>query len=338
MRGAKFIVGIDISKDNFSVCGKYFDGKRAVIKGTRSFENNASGFSAFKSWSLRKGKQQAAPHFVMEATGVYYEELTHFLYSESLEVSVILPNKIKHFAKSLNIKTKTDKVDASVIADYGLERNPELWKPMISELKNLRDLCRERLSLKQETVRLKCQLHALKHAHGTFGEVLKMKQEQIEFFEKSIKKIEELIVRLVKSDKAFAERIKKLETIKGVRLLTIVTILCETNGFEQFNSIRAVVSYAGLDVCERQSGQFKGKTKISKKGNRRIRQCLYMPGLTATNHNVPIKKLYERILEKNPQIKRKGIIAAMRKLLILIFVLWKKNEEYNPDFQWNAGK
>lgn len=338
MIGTKFIVGIDISKDNFSVCAKYFDGKRSVIKGTRGFENNAAGFSAFKSWSLSKIKQQAAPHFVMEATGVYYEELTHFLYCESLDVSVVLPNKIKHFAKSLNIKTKTDKVDAAIIADYGLERTPELWKPMICELKNLRDLCRERLSLKQETTRLKCQLHALQHARGAFPEVLNMKQEQIDFFENTIKKIEKLIVQLVKSDKAFHARIKKLETIKGVRLLTIVTILCETNGFEQFNSIRGVVSYAGLDVCERQSGKFIGKTKISKKGNKRIRQCLYMPGLTATNHNVPIKKLYQRILEKNPKIKRKGIIAAMRKLLILIFVLWKKDEEYNPDFQWSAGK
>lgn len=338
MKGTRFIVGIDISKETFSVCAKYFDGKRIVIKGTRSFENNVSGFAGFKSWSLSKCKQADSLHFVMEATGVYHEELTHFLYAHSLDVSVVLANKIKHFAKSLNVKTKTDKADAGIIADYGLERNPERWQPMTAELKNIRDLCRERLSIKQELTRLKCQLHALKHAHGTFPEVLQLKEEQILFFEESVAKTETLIFKLVKADALFYERVKKLETIKGIRLLTIVTILCETNGFEQFESIRAVVSYAGLDVSERQSGQFKGKTKISKKGNKRIRQCLYMPALSAANHNVTIKKLYGRVVERNPKIKRKGVVAAMRKLLILVFVLWKKNEEYNPDFQWNAGK
>lgn len=338
MKGTKFIVGIDISKDTFSVCAKYFDGKRTVIKGTRSFNNTASCFPTFKSWFFGKCKQAESILFVMESTGVYHEELTHYLYSNSLEVSVVLANKIKHFAKSLNVKTKTDKADASIIADYGLERDPERWQPMIAGLKNLRDLCRERLSVKQELARLKCQLHALKQAHGTYPEVLQLKEEQISFFEESVVKTEKLIVKLVKSDTAFYERVRKIETIKGIRLITIVTILCETNGFEQFENIRSVVSYAGLDVSERQSGQFKGKTKISKKGNKRIRQCLYMPAISATNHNTEIRKFYERIIEKNPEIKRKGIVAAMRKLLILVFVLWKKNEEYNADFQWNAGR
>jgi len=119
-------------------------------------------------------------------------------------------------------------------------------------------------------------------------------------------------------------------------LLTIVTVLCETNGFTQFNNIRQVVSYAGLDIAERQSGLFKGKTRISKKGNKRIRECLYMPALSASNYNEPIKALYERVVERNPTIKRKGVVAGMRKLLILIFVLWKKNEAYTTEYQWKA--
>ena len=92
-----------------------------------------------------------------------------------------------------------------------------------------------------------------------------------------------------------------------------------------FESIRQVVSYAGLDVVMKESGKFKGKTKISKKGNARIRQCLFMPAMSAIQHNDKIKDLYWRIRERNPDIKRKGIVAGMRKLLILIFVLWKKN-------------
>jgi len=333
MKELKSSVGIDISKDSFEVCIKQFVGERVVIKATHSFQNSFTGFDDFLKWTLRKVPN---PIYVMETTGVYHEDLTHFLYSNNQKVSVVLANKIKHFAKSLNIKTKTDKADAQMIAQYGLERQLEWWQPMMPQMKDLRDLCRERLSLKKDLVRCKCQVHALRHAHSTLDVVLQLKQQQIEFLDKSIQTIENEIIRITEEDKEFNQRVKKVETIKGLRLLTIVTILCETNGFTQFNNIRQVVSYAGLDIEERQSGLFKGKTRITKKGNSRIRECLYMPALSATSYNEHIKALYQRVIERNPTIKRKGVIAGMRKLLVLIFVLWKKNESYNPDFQWKG--
>lgn len=333
MKELKSCVGIDISKDSFEVCIKQLNDERSVIKATRSFQNDYPGFEKLLSWALSKVSN---PIFVMETTGVYHEDLTHFLYSNNQKVSVVLANKMKHFAKSLNMKTKTDKADAQMIAQYGLERPLEWWKPMMPQMKDLRDLCRERLSLKKDLVRSKCQLHGLRHAHSTLDVVLKLKEQQIEFLEKNIQIIETEIIQITEQDKEFNQRVKNIEAIKGLRLLTIVTVLCETNGFTQFNNIRQVVSYAGLDIAERQSGLFKGKTRISKKGNARIRECLYMPALSATSYNEPIKSLYERVVERNPTIKRKGVIAGMRKLLILIFVLWKKNEAYNPTYQWNA--
>ena len=333
MKELKSSVGIDISKDSFEVCIKQLVSERVVIKATHSFQNSFKGFDDFLKWTLRK---VSSPIFVMETTGVYHEDLTHFLYSNDQKVSVVLANKMKHFAKSLNIKTKTDKADAQMIAQYGLERQLEWWQPMMPQMKNLRDLCRERLSLKKDLVRSKCQVHALKHAHSTLDVVLQLKEQQIEFLEKNIQINENEIIRITEQDMEFSQRVKNIETIKGLRLLTIVTVLCETNGFAQFNNIRQVVSYAGLDIAERQSGLFKGKTRISKKGNSRIRECLYMPALSATSYNEHIKALYQRVIERNPTIKRKGVIAGMRKLLVLIFVLWKKNEAYNLAYKWNA--
>lgn len=321
MKELKSCVGIDVSKDSFEVCIKQLKDERAVIKATRSFQNDYPGFEKFLSGTLSKVSN---PIFVMETTGVYHEDLTHFLYESDQKVSVVLANKMKHFAKSLNMKTKTDKADAQMISQYGLERQLDWWKPMMPQMKSLRDLCRERLSLKKDLVRSKCQVHGLRHAHSTLDVVLKLKEQQIEFLEKNIQIIETEIIRITEQDKEFNQRVKNIEAVKGLRLLTIVTVLCETNGFTQFNNIRQVVSYAGLDIAERQSGLFKGKTRISKKGNARIRECLYMPALSATSYNEPIKLLYDRVVERNPTIKRKGVIAAMRKLLILIFVLWKK--------------
>ncbi len=333
MKELKSSVGIDISKDSFEVCIKQLKDERAVIKATHSFQNDFMGFESLLKWTLHKVSN---PVFVMETTGVYHEDLTHFLYSNDQKVSVVLANKMKHFAKSLNMKTKTDKADAQMIAQYGLERPLEWWQPMMPQMKNLRDLCRERLSLKKDLVRCKCQIHGLRHAHSTLDVVLKLKEQQIEFLEKNIQVIEHEIIRITEEDTEFSQRVKNIETIKGLRLLTIVTVLCETNGFAQFNNIRQVVSYAGMDIAERQSGLFKGKTRISKKGNSRIRECLFMPALSATSYNEQIKALYQRVIERNPTIKRKGVVAGMRKLLILIFVLWKKNEAYNAEYKWDA--
>ena len=133
MKELKSSVGIDISKDSFEVCIKQLAGEKVVIKATHSFQNSYSGFDDFLKWTLRK---VTCPIFVMETTGVYHEDLTHYLYSNKQKVSVVLANKMKHFAKSLNIKTKTDKADAQMIAQYGLERQLEWWQPMMPQMKN----------------------------------------------------------------------------------------------------------------------------------------------------------------------------------------------------------
>lgn len=335
MKNEILVVGIDISKDDFHVCAKEktADGN-SKIKGSRSFKNNDKGFAELALWVSKREKLGSSVRYIMEATGSYYENLACYLYQAGNSVSVVLANKIKHFAKSLNVKTKTDKVDSAVIAEIGVEREMPEWQPMSPNYKELRDLCREMLSLKKEKSRAMCQLHAMNYSHEKTPSVVKIKKTQIDFYEQTILEIEAEIERLVNADTDLKNRIDKIQKVKGLKLNTIIVVLCETNGFQMFESIRQVVSYAGLDVVMKESGNFKGKTKISKKGNNRIRQCLFMPAMSAIQHNAKIKELYCRIVERNPDIKRKGIVAGMRKLLILIFVLWKKNEEYDPNYVW----
>ena len=101
--------------------------------------------------------------------------------------------------------------------------------------------------------------------------------------------------------------------------------------------MKQLASYAGLDVVANESGTFKGKTRVSKKGNKYIRQILYMPAVAACVWNPGIKSLYERIIEKNEKLKRKGTVAAMRKLLLLTYTIWKNGTEYKADHQWQAS-
>ena len=335
MRKVILVVGIDISKDNFYACikEKTADGK-TTIKGTRTFSNSYDGFKELITWVGKRLKEDSHLRCIMEATGSYYEDLAYFLHDNDIQVSVVLPNKIKHFAKSLNVKTKTDKVDAAIIAEIGIERELPQWEPMAPEYRQLRDLSRELLSLKKERNRAMCQLHAMNHSHEKMATIIRIKKEQIDFYKESIKQIEMEVKNIVHANKELKRKIEQIEKVKGLRMMTIIAVLCETNGFLMFSNVRQVVSYAGLDVVIKESGQYKGKTKISKKGNARIRQCLFMPALNATRFNKNIKNLYTRINERNPNIKKKGIVAGMRKLLILIFILWKKDEEYNLDYVW----
>lgn len=332
----KTIIGIDISMDDFHACIKIRTELDTVkIKGTRSFKNTEKGFKELLTWALKQNKDSFPAKFVMEATGVYYENLAYFLYANKQEVSVVLANKVKNYIKSFNIKTKTDKVDSKVIAGFGIERELDSWQPMSPIYKNLRDLCRELLSIKKDLQRAKCQLHAMDKSHEKIESIVNLKMEQVKFYERAIAVIQKNIDDVVSEDAALKEKIRKVQTTPGLGFETIVILACETNGFALFNNISQLVSYAGLDVTFNDSGNYKGKTRISKKGNPRVRQALFMPSLSATRANGPIKKLYERICDRNPGIKRKGVVAGMRKLLVLTYILWKKNEEYDKNHEWN---
>jgi len=336
------VVGIDISSASFYCCftNKFADGT-TKIAATRSFNNTESGYKQLMEWVAKHHQQQQPVLFVMEATGVYYEKLAYYLYEEQQQVWVVLANKMKSYFKSLHIKTKTDQVDAKLIAAYGLEREPVLWEPMASEYKLLRDYCRELLALKKDRQRAKSQLHAMKAAHSKHRQIIELKQSQIAFYESSLEVIEQQLKQLVSQDTTLKEKIAQLESIPGIGFETALILACETNGFKLFHNIRQVVSYAGLDVSHHESGSFKGRSHISKKGNARIRQALYMPALSALRFNEPISRLYERVCEKNPTLKQKGVVAAMRKLLAMAYVVWKKDEKYDKKYEWkpnNSGK
>lgn len=332
---SKLIIGLDMAKDDFKGCIQSEQPDREIkIKGSRTFKNTPGGYAKLLEWTHKRIKPfHDSILFVMEATGVYYENLAYYLYENNQQVSVLLPNKVKYFAKSLNIVSKTDKIDARIIAQIGIERKLECWKPMFPEYRNLKALNRKRLSLDKARKRARSQLHAMNHAHDTHESVIQITQKQIEFYEDEIQALGEQIEDVVKSNPELDKKIDKVATLKGVGRTTIITIICETNGFSMVRNIRQLVSYAGLDIVFNDSGKFKGKTRISKRGNSRIRECLYMPALSAKQHNPKIKDLNDRVVVENPKIKQKGTVACMRKLLVLVYTLWNKNEAYDPKYE-----
>ena len=114
--------------------------------------------------------------------------------------------------------------------------------------------------------------------------------------------------------------------------ITVVSVIAETNGFELINNRKQLTSYAGLDVVLKDSGIRKGKTSISKKGNKYIRKAVFMPAMSAIKHNQKLKEHYNRLVRRGKN-KRLALIAVARKLLLLIYTLWKNDSVYIPNYK-----
>lgn len=334
---SKEVSGIDMASEKFDVCFKASRiNQTAVIKGTKTFDNDNAGFNKYLMWCQKRSKTEDLIHIV-EATGVYHENLCYFLFEHGQSISVQLPQKAKYFIKSLNIKTKTDKTDASALAEMGFSRRFELWKPLSSSFRNIRDLSRTLVRLKNAQTATKSQIHALNHAHQEERTAINLMGKLLSTQKEIIEECEIKILKLVDKDEALRKRIDRITKIKGIGTLTVVKLLAETDGFRNVKSIKSLVSYSGLDVAQNQSGKMKGKPRISKKGNAYIRAALYMPAMSAVQHDEKSKAFYERLNERLPK-KRQSLVAVMRKLLITIYALWKNEEEYDVNHNWEKQR
>lgn len=326
MKTLKQSIGIDVAKDSLVCCiGSLDQEARQAFSKTKTFRNDLEGFGQLLNWAAISKCEDAI--FVMEATGVYYENLAYWLDGHDKKLSVLLPNKVKHFAKSLNIKTKTDGVDAQVLSKIGLERSLAHWKMPSKLMREIKFLSREHREAKAKLVVIKNQLHAKGHSYGCPSSIEKRLKNQVGLLETQLLEIEAEIRLMAMAEGLLYDKITKLGTIPGVSFMTIISILAETNAFVLVENAKQLVSYSGLDVQHNQSGLKDGKTRISKKGNSFIRNALYMPALCASRHNPDMKIFYNRLIEKKPA-KKIGITAVARKLLVLMYVLWKNDTAF----------
>ena len=330
----KYSVGLDVSSKKIDACISVIDQRqRVIVKSSKKILNTKTGFEDLVVWILKHQKDSIPVVICMEATGIYHENCAYFLYEKGFTVSIILPNKAKKYLDCLGLKSKNDSIDAKGLSQMGAEQCLEAWEPIGVFFYELRLLTRQRQNLTELKTIIKNQLDALSHAMHQLVSVTAQLKENISLFESQIKELDKAILEHIASDKEVLEKVKNICTIKGLGILTTAVILAETNGFTLFNNYKQVVSYAGFDVVEAQSGTRVGKTKISKRGNSRIRRALYMPSLVVIQCEVQqFKDLYDRTYKKHG-IKMKSYVAVQKKLLTMIYYLWNKNEAYDPNYK-----
>lgn len=328
----RYGVGIDMSKDSFHACISGITNQEQLkIKASRKFSNNAKGFKEFAEWVEKNRKQKDVTWRVfLEVTGVYHENLLYDLHKLGFPVCLLLGKRVKKYLQSIGFDSKNDKLDARGIAQMACEQLSRLWEPVCPEILQIRGLLRHRKAMQNVKTRFTNQLHALDH--GAIDNKVKREslEQLIKQLDSEIEAAEKEALKLAKQDPTFYKKMQMIaDSVKGLGLITVLTILAETNGFTNFTSRRQLESYAGFDVIENSSGKFKGKTRISKNGNAHIRASLYMPSLSATRYlDEPFGKLYERICARNGGIKKKALVAVQRKMLGITFTLWKKNEPF----------
>ena len=331
---AKYSIGLDVSSKKINCCLSFIDDVQKVkVVSSKVVDNTKKGFDEIIIWAKKHIKDKAYQLIIgMEATGVYYEECAYYLFEKGYSVVVVLPNKAKKYLQAIGIKSKNDKIDAKGLSQMFAERQFKLWQPMGKYFYELRSMTRHQEALQNIKTVFKNQLHALKRGVYVEKTVVKQLQKQIDFTDKQIKIIEEKITLHIKSDKEIEKKVNNIVEMKGVGLLTVAVVIAETNGFLLFENASQLVSYAGYDVVENQSGKHSGKTKMSKKGNSHIRRILHMPAFNVVRHKVdPFVNLYKRTFEKH-KIKMKSYVAVQKKILVIIYALWKNEVSFDKSY------
>ena len=156
-------------------------------------------------------------------------------------------------------------------------------------------------------------------------------QQRQTLFETQMAGIDAQTAAVVAATPELARKLAQLTSVPGIGLTTAVTIVAETSGFALVENERQLASYAGLDVVQRQSGNLTRPTAISRRGNARLRTALYLPAVSSLRYNEQQKAFYTRLRARFPNGKV-GVIAVMRKLLLLSYSLWKNDQAYDPHY------
>jgi len=310
------IYGVDISKDVFDV----MNSKGKYVK----LSNDESGFKKFAK-TIEKDSL-----IVMEATGYYHYCLAQYLYYKGYLVSVVNPLSVKRFIQMKLSKIKTDKSDAKAICEYACVNEVPLYT---GKNKNQAE-CIQILRMLEVYTKQSTALKNKEHGEKTLGKPSKTVYHSLNRMLKSIKRevqvLEKRLLELVKEEQQ--DQLTLLKSIPGMGVKTAMMLIVMTDGFERFENSKQLCSYIGITPTIRQSGSsVRGRSRISKMGNRELRSLLFLCSFSAYKYNKSCKDLYDRIVAKGKS-KKLALIAVSNKLLKQAFAIAKSGLPYDDNF------
>lgn len=295
---SNIFVGIDVSKNSLDVA---IQGDNNIYQ----FRNKASEIKLL----IDQLKSVKPSLIVMEATGGYQTQAARMLYQAEFPVSVVNPARPKHFARSMGLLAKTDRIDAFMLAEFGQKVQPRESVMASEEEILLSSLVRRRKQLIQDRSAEKNRSHIA-------TPLMKSSiQKHINWLSDEILGLDSQIKSLVDANEEWQEKRKIIQSVPGVGAVTFITLLSELPELGKLNR-KEIASLAGLAPFNHDSGSHSGKRFI-KGGRQGVRNCLYMAVLSGIRFNPVIKEFYSRLVSKGKPAKV-AMTACMRKLLVIL--------------------
>lgn len=319
-------IGVDVDS-KFLVC-KCCRGEQSYP--IKTFSNDPVGHRKFIRWATQRGQ---SARVCMESTGVYSLLFAMALdAAEGIEVAVVNARAIKKFAEASLQRGKTDAMDAAMIMEYLIRMPFRAWQAPASETLELQLLTRRVIQLNAEFTRENNRHHAAKRMGGHGRLIANDTAVNMRHLERRVKILEGEIAALIASIPVMQEKLNQLQSITGIADKTGPRILAELIGLPKDMSAKQWVAYVGLDPRPNESGSSIYKPRrISKQGNRYLRNALFFPALVASQKDKHIRAYYLHLIERGKKPKQ-ALIAIMRKLLLAIWAMFQ-NGQY-----WQAEK
>jgi transposase len=319
---AVFYLGIDVSKAKLD-CSLLLD-VNTLRSRSKSVTNSREGFSTLLEWV--QCQTQAGPRglvVALEPTGVYHQALATALYDAGVTVVVVNPAQLRDFASGLAVRGKTDAKDSLVLARYAAQPQRTPWQPPALQA----------LVSRLEAVEAELQRELNRQQAAELGGDPQLVQssiaQSIDFWRSEQAKLKQAIDEHIDSHPGLKQERERLLTIPAVGDKTANRMLCLLLA-RRFRSASQAAAFVGLTPIEHESGSsVRGRPRLSKAGNPRLRAALYMAAVVAIRHNPDVRALYERLLARG-KAKMSALCAAMRKLVHICFGVIKNQQDYEP--------
>ncbi|XLZ69137.1 IS110 family transposase [Massilia sp. SR12] len=319
-------VGIDVSKHKLDVA--------LLIGGkvrSKSVPNSPTGYQELKIWMTKQKVAFDQCLVCMESTGAYSEPVAIGLQALGFTVSVVNPARIKGFGQSELVRNKNDGIDAALIARYCAKMNPAPWKAPSPEQRRLRALCDRLRALKDMRQQEENRIEACRTVESS--EMAAHIHQHVAWLSLQIKQLEHEIDEHIEHHSGLKRDADLMASIPGIGRATVAVMLGYIGDLHRFGSAKALAAHLGVSPRQRISGtSVRGRTTMSRTGNRVTRSALYMPAVVASRHN-PVLRAFSERLHANGLPKKAVIGAVMRKLVHLMYAVVRSGVAFEPNYQ-----
>jgi transposase len=316
--------GKEVSEQEVSKCtagidvGKSWLDAHVLPAGTAlRVPNTRAGIAQLKRWLVRAEVDLVA----VEATGKWHRALCRSLHASGIAVSVVVPYRVRMFAKAQGILAKTDRIDARVLALFAMVMAPSRTVPAAVALEELQELITARASAVAEETALKNQAHVAETAF-----LKRQLARRAARLKADIAALEAECLKRIKADPVVARRYEILLSIPGIGAKIAMTLIADLAELGSIG-VKQIAMLAGLAPQADDSGQRQG-TRIIRGGRAQVRRMLYLAAVSAARCNPGLKAFYRRLATTKPV--KVALIATARKLVLLANTLIADNRLWLP--------